>query len=98
MRYHPIHFIRCLILGLAGYAIYISLAPVTVFAEEAASQVSATPKNLFWFYLKRGHTNSKSSSRLYMKISDEEMLQMEARKCCGYALMRNSKIWCRAAQ
>lgn len=44
MRHHPIHFIRCLILGLAGYAIYISLAPVTVLGEEPESQVPATPK------------------------------------------------------
>jgi catechol 2,3-dioxygenase-like lactoylglutathione lyase family enzyme len=44
MRHHSIHFIRCLILGLAGYAIYISLAAVTVFGEEPESQVPATPK------------------------------------------------------
>jgi catechol 2,3-dioxygenase-like lactoylglutathione lyase family enzyme len=44
MRHNPIHFIRCLILCLAGYAIYIPLAPVTVFGEEPKSQVPATPK------------------------------------------------------
>jgi hypothetical protein len=44
MRYNPIHFIRCSILCLAGYAIYIPLAPVTVFGEEPESQAPATPK------------------------------------------------------
>src|SRR6202162_6585169 len=44
MRYNPIHFIRCLILCLAGYAIYIPLAPLTVFGEEPESQATATPK------------------------------------------------------
>jgi hypothetical protein len=44
MRHNPIHFIRCLILCLAGYAIYVFLAPITVFGEEPKSQVPATPK------------------------------------------------------
>jgi catechol 2,3-dioxygenase-like lactoylglutathione lyase family enzyme len=44
MRHHPIHFIRCLILGLAGYAIYVALAPVTVFGEDPVSHVPATPR------------------------------------------------------
>src|SRR5271166_1131084 len=45
MRYNPIHFIRCFTLCLAGYAIYIPLAPVTVFGEEPESQQTpATPK------------------------------------------------------
>src|SRR6266436_6222469 len=44
MRQNPIHFIRCSILCLAGYAIYIPLAPVTVFGKEPESQATATPK------------------------------------------------------
>jgi catechol 2,3-dioxygenase-like lactoylglutathione lyase family enzyme len=44
MRQNPIHFIRCSILCLAGYAIYIPLAPVTVFGKEPESQAPATPK------------------------------------------------------
>jgi catechol 2,3-dioxygenase-like lactoylglutathione lyase family enzyme len=44
MRHKPIHFVRCLILCLAGYAIYISLASVTVYGEEPASQAPAAPK------------------------------------------------------
>ena len=44
MCYNPIHFIRCLILCLAGYAIHVPLAPITVFGEEPKSQVLATPK------------------------------------------------------
>jgi catechol 2,3-dioxygenase-like lactoylglutathione lyase family enzyme len=44
MRHNPIHFIRCLILCLAGYAFYIPFAPVTVFGKEPESQAHATPK------------------------------------------------------
>jgi catechol 2,3-dioxygenase-like lactoylglutathione lyase family enzyme len=44
MRHKPIHFVRCLILCLAGYAIYISRASVTVYGEEPASQAPAAPK------------------------------------------------------
>ena len=44
MRYRPNHFIRCFIFVLGGYAIYISLAPVTVLGEEPKSQVAAPPK------------------------------------------------------
>ena len=44
MRYNPIHFIRCSILFLAGYAIYIPLAPVTAFGKEPEPQAPATPK------------------------------------------------------
>jgi catechol-2,3-dioxygenase len=44
MRCNPIHFIRCSILCLAGYACYIPLAPVTVFGEEPVSQAPAPPK------------------------------------------------------
>lgn len=44
MRPHPIRFIRCVILGLAGYALYTSLAPVTVFGAEPESQLPAPPK------------------------------------------------------
>src|SRR5215469_11264089 len=57
-----------------------------------------SPKNLCLSYLKRGHTSSNSSSKLCMTSSDEEMLQTEARKCCGYAPMRSSKIWFFVAQ
>src|SRR5215471_4304285 len=57
-----------------------------------------SPKNLCLSYLKRGHTSSNSSSKLCMAISDEEMPQTEARKCCGYAPTRNSKIWFFVAQ
>src|SRR6266404_8975025 len=57
-----------------------------------------SPKNSCLSYRKRRHTSSNSSSRLCMIISDEEMLHTEARKCCDYALMRNSTIWCLAAQ
>ena len=44
MRHNPIHFIRCLILCLAGYAIYIPFAPVTVFGVDSKSQAFAIPK------------------------------------------------------
>ena len=44
MRQNPIHFMRCLVLCLAGYAIYIPLAPVTAFGKEPESQAPATPK------------------------------------------------------
>ncbi len=44
MRYNPIHFIRCSILCLAGYAILTPLAPVTVFGQEPKSEVSSPPK------------------------------------------------------
>jgi catechol 2,3-dioxygenase-like lactoylglutathione lyase family enzyme len=44
MRHNPIHFIRCLIPCLAGYATFIPLAPVTVFGKEPESQAPATPK------------------------------------------------------
>ena len=44
MRYNPIDFIRCSILFLAGYAIYIPLAPVTAFGKEPEPQAPATPK------------------------------------------------------
>jgi lactoylglutathione lyase len=44
MRYNPIHFIRCSVLCLAGYAIYIPLAPIAVFGKEPESQVPAAPK------------------------------------------------------
>ena len=63
-----------------------------------AAYPTQSPKNLCLSYLKRGHTSSNNSSRLCMIISDEEKLQTEARKCCDYALMRNSKIWYLAAQ
>ncbi len=63
-----------------------------------AASPTQSPKNLCLSYLKRRHTSSNSSSRLCMIISAEEMLQTEARKCCDCALMRNSKIWCFAAQ
>ena len=39
-----IHLFRCFVLCLAGYAIYIPLAPETVFGEEPASPASAVPK------------------------------------------------------
>jgi catechol 2,3-dioxygenase-like lactoylglutathione lyase family enzyme len=41
---NPIHLIRCLILGLGGYAICLTLAPVTVLGQEPKSQVSSPPK------------------------------------------------------
>jgi catechol 2,3-dioxygenase-like lactoylglutathione lyase family enzyme len=44
MRHKPIHFIRCLVLCPAGYAIYILPAPTTVYGEEPASQGPAPPK------------------------------------------------------
>jgi catechol 2,3-dioxygenase-like lactoylglutathione lyase family enzyme len=44
MRHHLFHFARCLILGVAGYAIYISFGPVTVFGEDIKSQAPAIPK------------------------------------------------------
>ena len=44
MRRHPIHFIRSLILGLGGCAIYIALMPAPAFGEEQDAQVSAPPK------------------------------------------------------
>ena len=39
-----IHLFRCFVLCLAGYAIYIPLAPETVFGEEPASPGPAAPK------------------------------------------------------
>src|SRR5262249_26780280 len=57
-----------------------------------------SPKNLCLSCLKRSHTSSKSSSTLCITISEDEMLQTEARKCCDYALTRSSKIWCLVAQ
>ena len=44
MFFNPIHFIRCLILCLAGYAICIPFVPLTVFGEEPESPATATPK------------------------------------------------------
>ena len=44
MRHHPNHWIRFLLFGLAGYAIYLSLSPVALFGEEPTSQVAAPPK------------------------------------------------------
>ena len=44
MRHNLIHFIRCLILCLAGCAIYIPFAPVTVFGEQPAPQTPDPPK------------------------------------------------------
>ena len=44
MRRHPNHWIRFLLFGLAGYAIYLSLSPVALFGEEPTSQVAAPPK------------------------------------------------------
>ena len=48
--------------------------------------------------ISKGHTSSKSSSRLCMTISEDEMQPTGARKCCDYALTRSSKTWCLAAQ
>ena len=44
MFYNPIHFIRCLILCLAGYAICIPFTPFTLLGEETKSQATAIPK------------------------------------------------------
>jgi hypothetical protein len=44
MFYNPIHFIRCLILCLAGYAICIPLVPFTVLGEDTKSPSAAVPK------------------------------------------------------
>src|SRR5580693_8182775 len=44
MFYNPIHFIRCLILCLAGYAICIPLVPFTVLGEDTKSPSAAIPK------------------------------------------------------
>src|ERR1700693_1134538 len=44
MRHNPIHFIRFLILCLAGYAICIPLAPFTLLGEDTKSEAAAVPK------------------------------------------------------
>ena len=44
MRHNPIHFIRFLILCLAGYAICIPLAPFTLLGEDTKSQPAVIPK------------------------------------------------------
>jgi hypothetical protein len=44
MRHNPIKFVRCLIVGVTGCAIYIALAPVSVFGEQPTSQTSSPPK------------------------------------------------------
>jgi hypothetical protein len=44
MRHNPIHFIRFLILCLAGYAVCIPLAPFTLLGEDTKSQAAAIPK------------------------------------------------------
>jgi catechol-2,3-dioxygenase len=44
MRHNPIHFIRCLIPCLAGYAICVPLAPFTLLGEDTKSQAPAIPK------------------------------------------------------
>jgi Glyoxalase/Bleomycin resistance protein/Dioxygenase superfamily len=44
MRHNPIHFTRCLIPCLAGYAICVPLAPFTLLGEDTKSQAAAMPK------------------------------------------------------
>src|SRR5271165_4458288 len=44
MRRHPIRRVRCLMLGAAICALYIALAPSTIFGEQPASETTSPPK------------------------------------------------------